>query len=161
MRAIAFHITWGTYGTRLHGDPRGTVERAHNIPGTPILEHDSQRWDESKARLKYLPVRLTREQMVFIEEVVPALCDRGYWALRACAAGPDHVHVVLSTDHDPDTARRLLKRWLGQAISEHWDLGDGPERTWWAEGGSTKPICDEVYLANAVRYVQKQRATGR
>jgi len=159
MRAIAFHITWGTYGTRLHGDPRGTVLRAQNTPGTPILEHDPKLWDDSKARLRYPPVRLTREQMVFIEATIPDLCGRGFWTLHACAAGPDHVHVVLATQHDPDTARRLLKRWLGQAMSEQWDLGDGPDRTWWAEGGSTKPICDEVYLENAVRYVLRQRAT--
>ena len=26
---------WGTYGTRLHGDARGTVDREHNEYGTP------------------------------------------------------------------------------------------------------------------------------
>src|SRR5438045_3914517 len=26
MNLLAYHITWGTYGTRLHGDPRKTVD---------------------------------------------------------------------------------------------------------------------------------------
>src|SRR5438876_12296826 len=37
MNLLAYHITWGTYGTRLHGDPRKTVDRQHNAYGEPIL----------------------------------------------------------------------------------------------------------------------------
>jgi hypothetical protein len=37
MRPLAYHITWGTYGTRLHGDKRGTVDRENNAFGTPVL----------------------------------------------------------------------------------------------------------------------------
>ena len=40
MTVLAFHITWGTYGTRLHGDPRGTVDRNHNHFGDPVLGYD-------------------------------------------------------------------------------------------------------------------------
>jgi hypothetical protein len=39
-RPIAYHITFGTYGTRLHGDPRGTVDRSMNRPGDPIIGAD-------------------------------------------------------------------------------------------------------------------------
>src|SRR5688572_26695020 len=38
--ALAYHITWGTYGMRLHGDPRGTVDRDHNALGSPIIRRD-------------------------------------------------------------------------------------------------------------------------
>jgi hypothetical protein len=38
---LAYHITFGTYGTRLHGDERGTVERAHNVYGEPIVGMDA------------------------------------------------------------------------------------------------------------------------
>ncbi|MCH8164939.1 MAG: hypothetical protein IH889_04955 [Planctomycetes bacterium] len=31
---LAYHITFGTYGTRLHGDPRGTVDRTLNNRAT-------------------------------------------------------------------------------------------------------------------------------
>jgi hypothetical protein len=33
MRLLAFHITWGTYGTRLRGDRRGTVDRSTTNTG--------------------------------------------------------------------------------------------------------------------------------
>src|SRR2546421_11369035 len=42
-RPLAYHITWGTYGTRLHGDGRGTVDREHNEYGTPVLGPDPER----------------------------------------------------------------------------------------------------------------------
>jgi hypothetical protein len=32
---LAYHITWGTYGTRLHGDERGTVDRSANVLAIP------------------------------------------------------------------------------------------------------------------------------
>src|SRR5688500_18791040 len=43
MNLLAYHITWGTYGTRLHGDPRKTVDRLHNQYGDPVLGYDEHR----------------------------------------------------------------------------------------------------------------------
>ena len=158
MRVLAYHITWGTYGTRLHGDPRKTVDREHNEFGTPVLEYDEHRWERCKARLKYAPI-LSRAHMLFIEACVPSLCERGRWRFHACAAGPDHVHVVLSSQHDPETIRRLLKRWLGQELTSRSKLDGGEDRTWWAECGSIRWILDAQYFERAVGYVQRQRAT--
>jgi REP element-mobilizing transposase RayT len=157
MNVIAYHITWGTYGTRLHGDPRGTVDRAHNQFKTPVLGFDEHRWELEKTCLKFPPIRLTREQMVFAELAIPQVCERGCWAYRCCATGPDHVHAILSSQHDPGTIRRLLKRWLGEALSERYSLPDGA--TWWAECGSIRWITDEHYYSNALRYVSRQCAT--
>jgi hypothetical protein len=44
---LAYHITFGTYGTRLHGDERGTVDRSMNHPGDPVIgaEPDWQRME--------------------------------------------------------------------------------------------------------------------
>lgn len=42
---IAFLITFRCRATWLHGDIRGSVGRAHNRYGTPILDHDPARKD--------------------------------------------------------------------------------------------------------------------
>jgi hypothetical protein len=42
MQLLAFHLTWATYGTRLHGDARNTVDRQHNQYGEPVV--GSIRW---------------------------------------------------------------------------------------------------------------------
>jgi hypothetical protein len=43
-----WHITWGTYGARLHGGDRPTVNRYHNKPGEPYVGPDMHRaWAEN------------------------------------------------------------------------------------------------------------------
>jgi REP element-mobilizing transposase RayT len=158
MRPLAYHITWGTYGTRLRYGPRPTVSRKQAQLRTPVLVFEPHLWEREKENLKYLPVLLTSEQMKFIESIVPALCDRGRWTHRASAAGPDHVHVVLTSDHDPDIMRRLLKRWLGQELSRSFLRPIDESQLWWAECGSIKWIGDDAYLATAIKYVNRQRA---
>lgn len=156
-KPLGYFFTWGTYGARLHGDPRGTIARTHNEYGDPIVEGDQELWDQMNTNLKYDPIYLTREQMRYIESLVPSICERGHWNYHIDAAGPDHVHVVLTSEHDPKTIRKLLKRWIGQELSARWQLDPG--RTWWAEGGSIRWLKDESYLSNATNYVRRQRAT--
>jgi REP element-mobilizing transposase RayT len=155
-RPIAYHITFGTYGTRLHGDPRGTVDRSHNQPGEPIVGADLTRWEREHAKLRFEPVLMTPEQMRFAEDQLPAICTRGGWTLHTAAAGPDHVHTLLTAAADGEAVRKWLKRWLGEAMSASWRLAPGA--TWWAECGSVKWVWDERYFARVFDYVRDQRA---
>ncbi len=34
-KPLAYFLTWTCYGTRIHGDPRGSVEKYNNVYGTP------------------------------------------------------------------------------------------------------------------------------
>ena len=154
---LAYHITFGTYGTRLHGDPRGTIDRSMNRPGDPIVGADpARRLRESRA-MRFPPVVLTPDQRRFVEAAVPEVCAKGGWMHLASSAGEDHAHVLLSTAADGAAVRRWLKRWLGERLSTRWPLGDG--RTWWAEGGSVKWVWKEDYLENVYEYIRGQRAT--
>jgi REP element-mobilizing transposase RayT len=156
---LAYHITFGTYGTRLHGDSRGTVERAHNVYGEPIVGRDED-WEwEERGRLQFPPRVFTREQMVEAERLIPPICVRGNWVLHACAAGPDHVHVVCSAEVGGKAIRMWLKRWLGEGMRERWALEEG--ETFWAEAGSVKWVWTTDYFGRVVPYVMRQRATGR
>jgi hypothetical protein len=157
MKVLAYHITWGTYGTRLHGDPRGTVDRTHNQYKSPILRFDEHRWEEEKSKLKYPPVRFDIAKRTIVESMIPGVCVRGYWNFHACAAGKDHVHVILNSPNNPETIRQLRKRWLGQDLTTKYQpINQG---SWWAECGSIRWINDEEYLRQATDYVNRQRAT--
>src|SRR3954468_14988790 len=109
-RPLAYHITWGTYGTRLHGDARGTVDRGHNEFGSPVLGPDPERQRDERQRLKFPPITLDRHEPLFIEATLPSVCERGHWTYVEGAAGPDHVHAIVSAPFDPETIRILLKR---------------------------------------------------
>jgi len=128
-----WHISFGTYGARLHGGPRPTVERNRNRRGDEFVAADSAREQGERGAMRGSPVFLTVEQQRFVQDQIPDICRRGGWALRTCAAGPDHVHVLCDVPKaiHGEKVRRLIKRWLGQAMSERWTRGTAP--TWWAE----------------------------
>jgi len=154
---LAYHITFGTYGTRLHGDPRGTVDRRRNEPEAPIVGRQDA-WRRLEAgRLKHPPIVLNESQRRHAESVLPDICKRGGWACRRCACGPDHVHVLLSARTEGAAVRRRLKRWLGEALSARWPLPAGA--SWWADSGSVRWVWDEEYLRNVANYLQDQRTT--
>jgi REP element-mobilizing transposase RayT len=157
LRPLAYHITWGTYGTRLHGDRRGTVDRIHNEFKAPIVQFEPDRWEAEVANLKFPPVRLTCEQRLRAEPLFPEICNRGHWEYLACAAAPDHIHLLLKSTFDPQTFRKLAKRWLGQELSKIWTPNE--DNFWWSECGSIKWITDNSYLDNARRYIHRQRTS--
>jgi REP element-mobilizing transposase RayT len=155
-----WHITFGTYGTRLHGGERPSVDKWHNQLEEPFVEPNTAREQSARGRMKFAPRYLTAEQRSFTESALPAICQRGGWTYRTCAAAPDHVHLlcdVVPAVHG-EKVRRLVKRRLNQALSERWPLADGA--TWWAEEGSNVAVRDEAYLNNAYKYIVRQRATA-
>ena len=157
-----WHITWGTYGARLHGGDRATVDREQNQPGSPGIDRNEAREHHERGRMRGPVVLLTDPQRLFIEAELPALCERGDWGYRTAAAGPecDHVHVLC--DVRPEIhgkqVMRWFKTWLTQALQTRWPRPIGGR--WWAAGGSTKVVGDESYLNNAFDYLAKQRAIG-
>ena len=156
----SWHITWGTYGTRLHGGHRPTVDRDHNVRGTPFVARDELRERTEKAILNFHAKLFTVEQRTLMEEIVPSICERGGWKYRICAAGTDHVHVLCDVGREihGEKVRRLLKRWVGEALSERWPLA--VKETWWAEEGSNIAVKDESYLSNTYNYILRQRLTS-
>jgi len=153
----AWHITFGTYGDRLHGDARKTIERAHKERGDAVVGYDKAKLERARANLRYPPVRLTHGQREFVEQAAKGICERGGWSLHTCAAATNHIHVLLDADalvHGKHV-RAILKRWLTQALNERWPR----EGAWWAEGGSTKAVRCDAYFRNVEQYISVQRTT--
>lgn len=156
-----WHITVGTYAARLHGGDRPTVERSHNEVGEGFVERNDPREQFERDRMRGAMVILNQQQREQIEALIPELCARGGWTLRACAAGPegDHVHTLLDAPRavHGKQIRSLLKRWLTQALDAAWGKPDSG--AWWADGGSTRAVKDIAYLRHVTDYVHRQRAT--
>jgi REP element-mobilizing transposase RayT len=156
-----WHITFGTYGTRLHGAKAPTVDKQHNQRPEPFLSRNPYRLASDRDRMKFPAVFLTLQQRLVLESQLPVICERGRWQYRICAAVSDHVHLlcdVISEVHG-EKVRRLVKRWLGQSLSERWPLS--VDATWWAEEGSNIAINDDRYLNNCFAYIHRQRVTPR
>ena len=154
-----WHLTFGTYGTRLHGDDRPTVDRERNQRGQAFVESDPGRVAAARSRMRGDPVYLAATQRAVVEAVVPDICARGGWTYRLCAApdDEDHVHVLLDArpEIDPDAILKWLKRWLGEELTKRW--GEPIGGTWWAKSGSKRPVKSDEYLHNVFDYVRRQR----
>ncbi len=155
----SWHITFGAYGTRLHYGPHPTVDKQHNGRRTPFHSHKPALERVVRHRLNHPPRLLTEEQQVFVEELLPALCERGGWDCRVGSASGDHVHLLcdIVPDIHGERVRRLLKRWLSQALSQIWPLESG--QSWWADEGSNKAVREHQYLNNVYGYILRQRTT--
>ncbi len=56
---LGYHITFRCYGTWLHGDERGSVDRFHNRYGSPLISPNRPWKRYNKLALKRPPVKLT------------------------------------------------------------------------------------------------------
>lgn len=153
----AYHITWGTYGKRLHGDIRDTVDRDHNEYGIPFVQPNDSRRRKEIGRMCFEPRVLNADQRSHVESIVPQYCVRGDWDYHVVACQPDHVHVVLTSPSDGKAIRRWLKRWIGDELALRWLNAD--KQPWWAEGGSVKWLWRREHFDVARQYVLDQRLT--
>jgi hypothetical protein len=157
MQLPSDFLTFTTYGTWLHGDARGSVDRDHNIPGTPFLEPDEDHRREMRERMVQPPYALDAARRVVVLEGIRGLFSRRGWELDAIHVRSQHVHVVGAADRPPERVMHDCKSFASKALN---DAGfDTRDRRRWTRGGSTKWINDLWYFDNAVRYVLDEQGT--
>src|SRR6266498_1671184 len=67
-------ITFRAYGTWLHGDERGSVDRFHRTYGTPMLPPNLQRTNYERRLRKQHPVKLDSRKREAIESGIRETC---------------------------------------------------------------------------------------
>jgi hypothetical protein len=72
---LAYFITFRSYGTWLHGDERGAVDRFHNFYGTPLLAVDPDWHRQDEGLLKRCPVILSDLQRESVEHAIRETCE--------------------------------------------------------------------------------------
>jgi REP element-mobilizing transposase RayT len=156
MDALAYHISFTTYGTRLHGDPRGTVDDAHNISGTPYLAEDTILNEHRAQSLKHPPVILDARMRGATDAAIREVCEYRRWTLYAINVRTNHVHTVVSfADADPEKVMGDFKAYATRRMRKD-GIVDSSSRVWTAKG-SKRPIWDEDGLARVVYYVEEEQ----
>jgi REP element-mobilizing transposase RayT len=140
--ALAYFLTWPTYGTWLPGDERGWVRyrRGMQLPD-PILEQ------EAAARMTEDACRLDHEQRRVVEATIADHCRIRRWSLYAVNCRSNHLHIVVAADRDPDEIREQFKAWCTRRLKvleyKRRDRSSAPaaapdekiRENWWAEHG--------------------------
>src|SRR6185369_2449600 len=152
---LAFFITFGTYGTWLHGDKRGSIDRFHNRYGTPRLPPNEFRERYERGQLKQRPVRLNPLQRKVVMGAVKEICLEKGWDLWAVNARTTHVHTVVGAGWDGKKVRSSLKARATKNMREQgcWRQDYSP----WAGRGSCRKLWTYKDVVNAAVYVQYEQ----
>ena len=155
LRPRAYLITFHTFGTWLHGDDRGSVDRNHNRPGEPFVDADPVRQGMEASQLRHPPVILDKSRRAVTEEAIRAVCRTRHWGLHALHVRTNHVHAVVSGDVTPERIMNDLKSWATRRMAEAGLLPKGVKA--WARHGSTRYLWNDQAVAQAIDYVMNQQ----
>ena len=148
---LAYLISFRSYGTWLHGDKRGAIDRFHNRFGEPYLS-PSKTWQEHNCKqLKSRPLILGPSERGSIENAIRETCQIRNWDLRACNVRTNHVHAVVTANRQADLVLNSLKANATRQLRQDklWLHPFSP----WAHKGSKILLWTEQSVANAIDYV--------
>jgi REP element-mobilizing transposase RayT len=156
---LAYLITFTCYGTRLHGDPRGSVDRRHNRPGAPPVRPNPLRERFERRRLVEAPYLLDARRRGVVLAAIRWQCGQRGWVLSAAHVRSNHAHLVVSVE---DTSRGRISPAIKGAASRALDqLGlDAGRRRRWTTGASARPLWTARAVAAAVHYVVHEQGAA-
>ena len=95
---LAYFISFRAYGTWLHGDKRGSIDRFHNCYRSPYIP-TNDRWQHFNAqRLRSEPLILKARHRKSIAAAIRETCNIRKWLLHAINVRTNHVHTVVSAN---------------------------------------------------------------
>lgn len=155
MAQLAYFITFTTYGTWLHGRAPGSVDRAHNVPGTPFLPSDPTVERAMHAALRQEPYILDARRRQVVLRTIQEVAAHRRWKLWAVHVRCNHVHVVIAAECKPEKVMADLKAWCSRRLREACQ--ECSDRDRWTQHGSTRYLNDEGSFAAAVKYVLEEQ----
>jgi REP element-mobilizing transposase RayT len=149
---LAYLITFRCYGTWLHGDGRGSVDRFHNVYNEPFMPPNKKWYLLNKQSSKSHPVTLDTAQRSVVEGAIRETCEIRKWLLRALNVRTNHVHAVVSIGTvKPENVLNAFKANATRVMREknRWKENGSP----WAAKGSKRRLWNERSIEMAIDYV--------
>ena len=148
---LAYLITFRCYGTWVHGDKRGSIDRFHNRYSDPYLPPNKSWQRHNHKQLKRDPVILGATARSSVEGAIRETCSIRKWLLHALNVRTNHVHVVVAANSKPGM---VLNAFKANATSQlrrdrFWPHPFSP----WADRGSKVRLWNERSVAKAIEYV--------
>ena len=145
---LAYFITFTTYGSWLHGDPRGSYTKE------PRFVLPNENWVQLETRsLKYPPLLFTMEQRSVVDQAIRELCVKRHWKLHTVNVRTNHVHlVVTAVQTSPERVMRDLKSAATLTLRKKRMISE--ERKPWTEHGSTIYLFEQEEFDGACYYVR-------
>jgi REP element-mobilizing transposase RayT len=148
---LAYLITFRCYGTWLHGDERGSMDRKHNIYGTARLPHNQRLEDSDRKQLDHPPLTLDAKQRQVTEKAVQEVCEHCKYILRTINVRTNHAHTVVTAMCKPEPVLDAFKSYATRALRRAGLIPATLKP--WVRHGSTIYLWKERDVAKAVEYV--------
>jgi REP element-mobilizing transposase RayT len=150
--ALAYLVTFRTYGSWLHGDERGSVDmHGKNIYGTPKIVPNRELESEMRENLNQDVPLLDKRQRETVEEAIKEICEQRGYFLHAVNARSNHVHAVVSAQIKPERLADTLKAFATKKLRERF-LAKTDEKIW-SRGRSRRYLWLPRHVALAIEYV--------
>ena len=148
---IAYLITFRTYGTWLHGDERGSIDKYHHTFGGPRAVKSPDREAIHRSRLKSPPFLLDARGRKIVEDAIREVAQFRLWDLIAFNVRTNHAHIVMGASAPSDKMLGDLKAIATRRLRERnvWEFDHSP----WVDKGSRRYLWTEEHVGAAVDYV--------
>src|ERR1044072_3920069 len=148
---LAYLISFRSYGTWLHGDKRGSIDRFHNHYCDPYLPPNEAWHGHNHAQLKVDPFVLTARARGAVERAIRETCSLRKWHLQAFNVRTNHVHTVVTANRNPGLVLNAFKANATRQLRQDrlWSHQFSP----WVDKGSKVRLWNEQSVANAIDYV--------
>ena len=149
---LAYFISFRTYGTWLHGDKRGSIDRFHNRYRSPYLAPNEKWLEHNRQHLKTEPLILRARHRKSVEAAIRETCGIRNWLLQALNVRTNHIHTVVSASQKkPEVVLNAFKANATRQLRQDgcWTHSFSP----WADKGSKRRLWNEQSVSRAIDYV--------
>ena len=148
---LAYFLTFSCYGTHLHGDERGSVDRRQNASGTPYVPPDSHLHRAELERMDQPSYHLDAPRAETVLAAIRSTAEYRHWNLIAAHVRSTHVHVLIQSLETPERVMTDLKAYASRALtSAGFECSD---RKRWTRHGSTRYLWKVSDIEGTMQYV--------
>jgi REP element-mobilizing transposase RayT len=149
---LAYLLTFRCYGSWLHGEDRGSVDRRrYHRYGSPDMSANKRILTDERLTLKIDPFLLSKPQPENVQVAIEDVCEIRRYLLHAISVRTNHVHVVVSSTLAPELVMGAFKSYATRRLREANLLRRDVKP--WSRHGSTRYLWSEEQLHKAIEYV--------
>src|SRR5258705_5056511 len=132
---LAYFISFHTYGTWLHGDKRGSIDRFHNRYGSPRIAPNPQWRSYNREALRAQPFILGPKERRAVKQAVRETCRIRKWSLLALSVRTNHIHIVVTAHKKAELVLNAFKANATRQLREE-GLWQHPFSPWVRKGAN-------------------------
>jgi REP element-mobilizing transposase RayT len=148
---IAFFFTVTTYGTWLHGDKRGSVNRKGKSLATHYLGPNEKLESIRRAQMIQEALILDAAMRGCVQRAIESFCEFKLWKVLALNVRTNHFHLMTPCHERSEKMLQAIKAAATRALREVNLVG--LDRRVWTSGGSARKCFTEEDVASVKEYV--------